>query len=83
MLPRLLTDMEKLPGARIIDGKFTAVQQAVGTSPKNKAAAAYLRGFVEEAKSSGLVANLIARHNVRGLSEIGRASCRERVCLYV
>src|SRR6516164_10143652 len=68
LLPRLLTDVEKLPGARIIDGKFTAVQQAVGTSPKNNAAAAYLRGFVEEAKSSGLVANLIARHNVRGLS---------------
>jgi hypothetical protein len=41
--------------ARIIDGKFTAVQQAVGISPKNKAAAAYLRGFVEEAKSFGWV----------------------------
>jgi hypothetical protein len=38
LLPPLLTDVEKLPGARIIDGKFTAVQQAVGTSPKNKAA---------------------------------------------
>ena len=62
------------PGARIIDGKFTAVQQAVGTSPKNKAAAAYLRGFVEEAKSSGLVAKLIARHNVRGLSVAPKVS---------
>ncbi len=29
--PRLLTDVEKLPGARILDGKFTAVQQAIGT----------------------------------------------------
>src|SRR5215831_8943020 len=74
LLPRLLTDVEKLPGARIIDGKFTAVQQAVGTSPKNKAAAAYLRGFVEEAKSSGLVAKLIARHNVRGLSVAPKVS---------
>src|SRR5262252_1382568 len=72
--PRLLTDVERLPGARIIDGKFTAVQQAVGTSPKNKAAAAYLRGFVEEAKSSGLVAKLIARHNVRGLSVAPKVS---------
>src|SRR6516164_7258772 len=72
--PRLLTDVERLPGARIIDGKFTAVQQAVGTSPKNKAAAAYLRGFVEEAKSSGLVAELIARHNVRGLSVASAAA---------
>ena len=74
LLPRLLTDVKKLPGARIIDGKFTAVQQAVGTSPKNKAAAAYLRGFVEEAKSSGLIAKLIARHNVRGLSVAPKVS---------
>jgi polar amino acid transport system substrate-binding protein len=66
--PRLLTDVQKLPGARILDGQFTAVQQAVGT-PKTKAvAAAFLRDFVEEAKASGFVAGLIARHHVAGLS---------------
>jgi len=68
-----LTPCASGSGARIIDGKFTAVQQAIGTSPKNKAAAAYLRGFVEEAKSSGL-AKLIARHNVRGLSVAPKVS---------
>jgi polar amino acid transport system substrate-binding protein len=66
--PRLLSDVEKLPGARILDGRFTAVQQAVGTARKNTAGAAFLRGFVEEAKATGLVARLIERHNVRGLS---------------
>jgi len=66
--PRLLSDVEKLPGARIIDGRFTAVQQAIGTQPKNAAGASFLRGFVEEAKASGFVASLIARHKVRGLS---------------
>jgi polar amino acid transport system substrate-binding protein len=66
--PRLLSDVEKLPGARIIDGRFTAVQQAIGTQPKNAAGAVFLRGFVEEAKASGFVASLIARHKVRGLS---------------
>jgi polar amino acid transport system substrate-binding protein len=66
--PRLLTDVTKLPGARILDGQFTAVQQAVGTARKNAAGAAYLRSFVEEAKKSGLVARLIERHKVRGLS---------------
>jgi polar amino acid transport system substrate-binding protein len=35
--PRLLQDFEKLPGARILDGKFTAVQQAVGTAKANTA----------------------------------------------
>jgi len=48
--PRLLTDVEKLPGARILDGQFTAVQQAVGTARKNTAGAAFLRAVVEDAK---------------------------------
>ena len=66
--PRLLSDLEKLPGARILDGRFMSVQQAIGTSRKNPAGAAFLRDFVEEAKSSGLVARLIERYQVRGLS---------------
>jgi polar amino acid transport system substrate-binding protein len=66
--PRLLKDVEALPGARILDGKFMAVQQAIGTARENAAGAAFLRDFVEEAKASGLVAALIARHGVRGLS---------------
>ena len=66
--PRLLMDVEKLPGARILDGRFTAVQQAMGTPRVREAAAAYLREFAEDVKSSGLVAELIARHGVRGLS---------------
>ena len=66
--PRLLSDLGKLPGSRILDGRFMSVQQAIGTSPKNPAGAAFLRDFVEEAKASGLVARLIERHKVRGLS---------------
>jgi polar amino acid transport system substrate-binding protein len=66
--PRLLTDIEKLPGARILDGQFSAVQQAIGTPKKNTKAAPYLRAYVEEAKASGFVASLIERHKVRGLS---------------
>jgi polar amino acid transport system substrate-binding protein len=65
---RLLLDQAKLPGSRILDGKFTSVQQAIGTAKKSTAAAAYLRDFVEDAKASGLVARLIERHKVRGLS---------------
>jgi polar amino acid transport system substrate-binding protein len=66
--PRLLSDIEQLPGARILDGQFTAVQQAVGTARQNAAGAAFLRDFVEEAKSSGLIARLIERHQIRGLT---------------
>ena len=64
--PRLITDVEKLPGARILDGQFTAVQQAIGTKPERVAAAAFLREFVEEAKASGLVADLLEKHRVAG-----------------
>jgi polar amino acid transport system substrate-binding protein len=66
--PRLLSDVEKLPGARILEGKFTAVQQAVGTGRKNTAAAEFLRKFVAEVKASGFVQGLIDKHKVRGLT---------------
>ena len=66
--PRLMSDVEKLPGARLLDGQFTAVQQAIGTPRERGAAAAFLRDFVEEAKASGLVGQFIKRHRVRGLS---------------
>ena len=64
--PRLVKDVEQLPGARILDGQFTAVQQAIGTKPDREVAAAFLRDFVEEAKSSGLVASLIEKHGGTG-----------------
>ncbi|HEX2885137.1 transporter substrate-binding domain-containing protein [Vineibacter terrae] len=66
--PRLLADVQKIPGARILDGQFTAVQQAVGTARANTAGAAFLREQVEALKASGFVAGLIARHKVQGLS---------------
>jgi polar amino acid transport system substrate-binding protein len=71
--PRLLSDVENLPGARILDGQFTGVQQAVGTARKNAASADYLRKFVEEVKASGFVGKLIEKHRVRGLSVAPRA----------
>ena len=64
--PALLEDVKKLPGARVLEGRFATVQQAVGTLKANAAGAAFLRDFVEEAKASGLVASLIDRHGVEG-----------------
>ena len=66
--PRLLTDVQKLPGARILDGQFTAVQQAIGTPKGRDAGAAYLRQFVEDVKASGMVAKAIADNGVEGVS---------------
>ena len=66
--PRLIADAAKLPGSTIIPGRFMAVQQAIGTQRKNKAASTFLEAFVTQAKSTGLVASLIAKHGVKGLS---------------
>ncbi|MPY92208.1 MAG: transporter substrate-binding domain-containing protein [Acidimicrobiia bacterium] len=72
--PRLLSDVERLPGARLLDGRFTAVQQAMGTPRgRDEAGFEYLAAFVEEAKGSGLVARLIEKHGVTGLSVAGPA----------
>ena len=64
--PGLIDVAAKLPGSRVLDGQFTAVQQAVGTPKKNAAGFVFLRAFVEEAKTSGLIASLIERHGVQG-----------------
>jgi polar amino acid transport system substrate-binding protein len=71
--PGLVKIQEKVPGSRLLDGNFTAVQQAAGT-PKGRAAGAkYLREFIEDVKASGLVAKLIEKNNVRGLSVAPKA----------
>ena len=62
--PRLLRDVERLPGARILQGQFSAVQQSVGTPRANVRGAAWLARL----KASGFIAEAIARHGVRGLS---------------
>jgi polar amino acid transport system substrate-binding protein len=66
--PGLLGDAPKAPGHTIMDGKFMAVQQAIGCGKHLLAGQEFLRDFVEEAKRSGLVASFIAGHKVVGLS---------------
>lgn len=72
--PALVAEAAKLPNTRILDGKFTAVQQAVGVQIGKSEATQFLSKFVEEAKASGLVATLIERHNVVGRLSVAAAS---------
>jgi polar amino acid transport system substrate-binding protein len=55
-------------GTRVLDGRFTAVQQAVGTPRGRDAAAKYLREFVEDIKASGFVAKTVEKNAVLGVS---------------
>ncbi|MGI9402858.1 MAG: transporter substrate-binding domain-containing protein [Rhizobiaceae bacterium] len=66
--PRLISDVKQLPDARILEDRFSSVQQAVGTPRKNTAAAFWLAELVEYLKQSGFVGDLIERHKVKGLS---------------
>ncbi len=66
--PGLMAEAQKLPGARVLEGQVTAVQQSIG-APKNRTAAAqFLREFVEEIKRSGLVARTVEKHGVKGIN---------------
>jgi polar amino acid transport system substrate-binding protein len=73
--PALVADMARLPGSRVLDGRFSSVQQAMGTPrDRDDAGFAYLRAFVEEMKASGFVADRIAAHGVVGLTVAPPAS---------
>jgi polar amino acid transport system substrate-binding protein len=65
---------EKMAGSRLLDGRFMAVQQSIGVPKGRDTALAFLRGFVEDAKASGLVARAIEQTGARGVSVAPRAS---------
>ena len=64
--PALIDDVKKIPGAKILEGQFMSVQQAIGTSNKNIKSSIYIAKFVEEMKKNGYVQKLIDKHNVNG-----------------
>ena len=66
--PKLVEEAERTPGARVLEGQVTGVQQAIG-APKGRATAAkYLREFADDVKRSGFVARTIEKHGVRGVT---------------
>lgn len=66
--PGLVAEASSRTGTRVLEDSFTSVQQAIGTARRHAAAAKFLSDVVEDARQTGLVAELIARHAVRGLS---------------
>jgi polar amino acid transport system substrate-binding protein len=68
--PELLDSIDQMPDARILEGKFMTVNHGLGTPRERRAAAEYLKTFVEEINASGFVARSIERHGVQGLSAV-------------
>ena len=64
----LIANAAKLPGSRVLDGRFMAIQQALGISKGRDAGLKYLREFIEDVKASGLVAQAIEKAGVSGVS---------------
>jgi polar amino acid transport system substrate-binding protein len=65
--PQLEADARRIPGLRMLPGRFMAINQAMGT-PRDRGAAGYLRDFVEEMKTSGFVARAFASNRITGAS---------------
>jgi polar amino acid transport system substrate-binding protein len=64
----LVANAARLPGARVLDERFMAIQQALGIPKGRDAGAKYLREFIDDAKASGFVAEAIEKAGVRGVS---------------
>lgn len=64
----LFSALDRLPGARILDGRIGFSEQSIGVRKGAGPAITYVRKFVEEAKPQGLIMEAIERAGVRGLS---------------
>lgn len=63
---QLQADAKRLPGLRLLDGRFMVIEQAMATPKGRDAGARYLNDFVETMKRSGTVAQALARHGIEG-----------------
>jgi polar amino acid transport system substrate-binding protein len=72
---QLEADAKRIPGLRLLPGRFMEIRQAMGT-PKSRGAAAatYLHAYVEEMKASGFVAESMKRHGIQGATVAGPAT---------
>ena len=65
---QMQADAKRLPGLRLLEGRFMEIRQAMAL-PKGRAdGAAYLRNFVEEMKASDFIAESLRRHGVDGVT---------------
>ncbi len=64
---QLQADAQRLPGVRLLPGRFMVIHQAMGMpAQRNAQAREHLNAFVEEAKQSGWVAEAFVRHQIQG-----------------
>lgn len=69
--PSLVENASKFPGARILEGRFTAVHQAIGMPKNGASGAAYLQDYVRSIKAAGLIERMVRKHALKGVSVPG------------
>ena len=65
--PPILEYAAQLPGARVLDDRYGANLQAIAVAKDQPIRLTYLNAFVEEAKESGLLQQIIDRAGQRGI----------------
>ena len=63
---QLQADARRIPGLRVLDGRFMVIRQAMALPKARPAGAQYLAEFVEEMKATGVVAASLKRHGIEG-----------------
>jgi polar amino acid transport system substrate-binding protein len=64
---QLQADAQRLPGVRLLPGRFMVIHQAMGMpAQRSDLSREHLNAFVEAAKQSGWVAEAFVRHQIQG-----------------
>ncbi len=63
---QLQADAKRVPGVRLLEGRFMVINQAMAVPKGRPAGTAYVAAFVEEMKSLGFVADALKRHGIEG-----------------
>jgi polar amino acid transport system substrate-binding protein len=63
---QLEMDAKRVPGLRLLPGRFMVIHQAMGMRLGREEGRKYLSAFVEDMKASGFVAEALRRHAIEG-----------------
>ena len=63
---QLEADARRLPGLRLLAGRFMVIHQAMAVPRERVDGVRYLDGFIEEMKTSGFIAQSLAHHRIEG-----------------
>ena len=63
---QLEMDAKRVPGVRLLPGRFMVINQAMASQRGREAGARFVREFIEEKKASGFVGRALERHRIEG-----------------